>query len=121
MKTQNKPKLLLLSGFLVLGALALPVALAASPLAGVTAATAAAADESETVVAGRVDAKSDKSLSVDGQTVLISDMTTYTKDGAPATLADVNTGDAVRVTAAKGAAGSLVAVSVEVTGATGRD
>lgn len=119
MKTQNKPKLLLLlSGFLALSALALPVALSAAPIAGVTA---AAADETETVVAGRVDAKSDKSLSVDGQTVLISDLTTYTKDGAPATLADVNTGDTVRVTAAKGAAGSLVAVRVEVTGATGRD
>ena len=116
MKTKNKPKLLLLSCFVVISALALPVALAASPLAG---ATAAAADESETVVAGRVDAKSDKSLSVDGQTVLVTEMTTYTKDGAPATLADVKTGDAVRVTASKGAAGSLVAVRIEVTSAAG--
>jgi len=119
MKTKNKPNLLLLSGFVVISALALPAALAASPLKGATAVMAAAADESETVVAGRVDAKSDKSLSVDGQTVLISGMTTYTKDGAPATLADVNTGDAVRVSAAKGAAGSLVAVRVEVTSAAG--
>jgi hypothetical protein len=121
MKTPNTPNLLLLSGFVVISALALPGALAASPLAGVTAASLAAADESQTVVAGRVDAKSDKSLSVDGQTVLITDMTTFTKDGAPATLADVNTGDAVRVTASKGAAGSLVAVRVEVTSAAGRD
>lgn len=121
MKTQNKPNLLLLSGFVFLNALALPVAMAASPLAGTAAFTAAAGDESETVVAGRVDAKNDQSLSVDGQTILLTDTTTYTKDGAPATLADVNTGDAVRVTATKGAAGSLVAVRVAVTSTAGRD
>lgn len=118
MKTKNKPNLLLLSGFVVISALALPAALAASPLAG---ATALAADDSETVVTGRVDAKSDKSISVDGQTVLVTEMTAFTKDGAPATIADVKPGVAVRVTASKGAAGSLVAVRVEVTGAAIRD
>ena len=118
MKTKNKSNLLL-SGFVVISALALPVALAASPLAGENPVTAATADESETVVAGRVDAKSDRSLSVDGQTVLVTETTTYTKDGAGATLADVQTGDEVRVTALKGAAGSLVAVRVEVTSAAG--
>ncbi|HNC24521.1 MAG TPA: DUF5666 domain-containing protein [Opitutaceae bacterium] len=51
-------------------------------------------------VTGKVDAKSDSSLSVGGRELKLTATTTYTKSGAPASSADVKVGDRVTVTVA---------------------
>lgn len=100
---------------LLISALTLPVVLIASSPDGLTVTAAATTDDAEKVVTGRVDAKSDTSLHVNGQVVLLDDSTTYVRNGAPAKLDDIKTGDEVRVTVAVGAAGSRVAAKVEAT------
>ena len=66
------------------------------------------------LIHGKVTAKSDASLTVDGRVVTTSSGTSVMKEGKPITIGDVQVGDKVRVAASKGTDGSLQAVSVEV-------
>jgi len=104
----------LLSCLFVVVTPALMVA-ASAPPPDVLIAAAVAADDSETTVTGKVAAKDDGSLQVNGNAVLVTDSTVYVRNGVSATLADVQLGDEVRVSCVKGAGGSLVAIRVEVT------
>jgi len=65
-------------------------------------------------IQGKVGAKSDSSLTVDGKVIALTAGTTYMKSGKPITAADVQNGDNVKVMASKGTDNSLTAVSVEV-------
>ncbi|MBS0664423.1 MAG: hypothetical protein JSR48_14250 [Verrucomicrobia bacterium] len=63
-----------------------------------TVASATGEAKAAKVVSGKVDAKSDTAISVDGRDLKLTASTTYTKGGAPATGADVKVGDHVTVT-----------------------
>jgi hypothetical protein len=96
---------------LIAGALAMPaafpVALASLPPTVIT--------EDSGTVSGRVSAKTDTSLQVDGSTLLVTASTAYSKEGSVISLSDINAGDEVRVVTMAGAEGSVLAVTVEVT------
>lgn len=115
MKNHNRTQLLtLFSGLCVLAAPALLVAAAVPPPDAMLVA-AAAADDTQTTVTGKVDSKSDHSIQVDGQAVLVTESTVFVRKGGSAALADIQPGDEVRATCAKAADGSLLAVRIEVT------
>jgi hypothetical protein len=117
MKNKNRSQILtLFSALVVLFTPALLVA-SAVPALEIMMAAAVAADEAENTVAGKVTSKSDNGLQIDGRAVLVTDSTVYVRNGAPANLADIQAGDEVSATCAKGADGSLVAIRVEVTAA----
>lgn len=65
-------------------------------------------------VSGKVEAKTTDSLSVNGHTVQVTNVTTITKDGAPIKIGDVNVGDKVSAVTIKASDGRLLAVSIEV-------
>jgi len=65
-------------------------------------------------VRGKVSAKTEASLTVDGKTIATTGGTSFMKDGKAASLSDVQVGDQVRVAATKATDGSLQAVMVEV-------
>jgi hypothetical protein len=65
-------------------------------------------------VEGKVSAKTDSSLTVDGKTIAVTGSTSYMKEGKPITLADIQTGDQVKVSASMRTDGSLEALSVIV-------
>jgi hypothetical protein len=88
-----------------------------APSPEIMMAAAVAADEAESAITGKVVSKSDNSLQIDGHAVLVTDSTVYVRNGAPARLADIQAGDEVSATCAKGADGSLVAIRIEVTAA----
>lgn len=117
MKNKNRSQILtLFSALVVLFTPALLVA-SAVPAPEIMMAAAVAADEAENTVTGKVTSKSDNGLQIDGRAVLVTDSTVYVRNGAPASLADIQAGDEVSATCAKGADGSLVAIRVEVTAA----
>jgi co-chaperonin GroES (HSP10) len=74
---------------------------------------AARASDRETIQ-GKISAKSDTSLTVDGKVIAVTGATSFTRNGKAITISDVQSGDQVKVTASKGTDGSLQAVSVEV-------
>jgi len=115
MKNQYHTQIItLFSCLFVLVTPALLVASAVPPPA-VMMTAAVAADEAETTVTGKVATKDNGSLQIDGTAVLVTDSTIYVRGGASASLADIQIGDEVSVTCAKGTGGSLVAIRVEVT------
>ena len=65
-------------------------------------------------VQGKVSAKTDSTITVDGKAITVTANTTYMKEGKPITLADVQTGDQVKVSASMRTDGSLEALSVVV-------
>jgi hypothetical protein len=65
-------------------------------------------------VQGKVSAKTDSSLTVDGKSIIVTANTSYLKEGKPITLADIQTGDQVKVSASMRTDGSLEALSVMV-------
>ena len=65
-------------------------------------------------IQGKVSAKSDSSLTVDGKAIAVTANTSYMKEGKPITLADIQTGDQVKVSASMRTDGSLEALSVVV-------
>lgn len=65
-------------------------------------------------VAGKVSAKTEASLTVDGKNIATTDGTSFMKEGKAVTLSDVQVGDQVRIAATKTTDGSLQAVMVEV-------
>lgn len=65
-------------------------------------------------VNGKVNAKTEASLTVDGKTIATTAGTSFMKDGKAVDLGDVQVGDQVRVAATKTTDGSLQAVMVEV-------
>src|ERR1043166_5770264 len=67
-------------------------------------------------VQGKVSAKTDSTLTVDGKVIATTAATAVMKDGKPITTTDVHVGDKVKVAASKTADGSLQAVTVEVLG-----
>lgn len=65
-------------------------------------------------ISGKVSAKSDTSLTVDGKLITVSVGTSFTKDGKSIAIGEVQKGDQVKVKVSKGTDGSLQALSVEV-------
>lgn len=65
-------------------------------------------------IQGKVSAKTDSSLTVDGKAIIVTANTSYLKEGKPITLADIQTGDQVKVSASMRTDGSLEALSVMV-------
>ena len=65
-------------------------------------------------IQGKVSAKTDSGLTVDGKKIATTATTSFMKSGKPITLADIQVGDMVKVAASKGTDGSFQAVSVEV-------
>jgi hypothetical protein len=65
-------------------------------------------------VQGKLSAKTDSSLTVDGKTIAVTANTSFMKAGKPITLADVQTGDQVKVSASMKTDGSLEALTVVV-------
>ena len=65
-------------------------------------------------VAGKVTAKTDTSLLVDGKPVVINETTSFTKEGRAIKLGDIQVGDHVKVTTSKGTNGEITALRVEV-------
>ena len=65
-------------------------------------------------VSGKVSAKTEASLTVDGKTIATTASTSFMKEGKAVTLSDVQVGDQVRIAATKTTEGSLQAVMVEV-------
>jgi hypothetical protein len=65
-------------------------------------------------VNGKVSAKTEASLTVDGKMVATTAGTSFMKEGKAVTLGDVQVGDQVRIAATKTSEGSLQAVMVEV-------
>jgi len=65
-------------------------------------------------VQGKVSAKTDSSLTVDGKAIVVTANTSYMKEGKPITLADVQAGDQVKVSASMRTDGSLEALTVVV-------
>jgi ribosomal protein S1 len=65
-------------------------------------------------IQGKVTAKTDSTVTVDAKMVATSPTTAVSKNGKAATLADVNIGDKVKVTAKKSEDGGLQAVMIEV-------
>lgn len=115
MKNNHRSQILtLFSALLVLVSPAMLVA-SAAPSPEILMAAAVAADEAESAITGKVVSKSDNSLQIDGHAVLVTESTVYVRNGAPARLADIQAGDEVSATCAKGADGSLVAIRIEVT------
>ena len=95
-------------------------ALAPTALLTVNARQAPSVDQENTsfvdreFVAGKVSAKTEASLTVDGKSIATTDGTSYLKEGKAVTLSDVQVGDQVRIAATKTTDGSLQAVMVEV-------
>jgi len=112
MKTKNTLNKSLL-GFVIIGALSVPLAAVPALPLQPRADSIMVADGDE-VVSGRVAAKSATALIVDGRSLLLTSETRFVKSGRMVTLDDVNAGDEVRVSTTPGADGSLLAVSVEV-------
>jgi len=65
-------------------------------------------------IQGKVSAKTDAGLTVDGKKIATTASTSIMKGGKPITLADIQVGDMVKVAASKSTDGSLQAVSIEV-------
>ncbi len=66
------------------------------------------------VVKGRIEARSDNSIIVNGQTIAVIGSTAFIKDAAAVGLTDLNVGDKVRVAATKQVDGTWQAESIEV-------
>lgn len=111
MKTIPQPIELSLCLVCALAPVAL-LTLQANPAARPQSESARAYDQE--TIQGKVSAKSDISLTVDGKTIAVSVGTSFTKNGKAVTIGDVQKGDRVKVKASKGTDGSLQAVSVEV-------
>lgn len=115
MKNHHHTQILtLFSGLCVFAAPVLLVAAAVPPPDAMLIA-AVAADDAQTTVTGKVESKHDHGIEVDGQAVLVTEATVFVRQGAAATLADIQPGDEVRATCVKAADGSLLAVRIEVT------
>ena len=67
-------------------------------------------------IQGKVSAKTDSSLTVDGKVIATTAATAFTKEGKPITLSDVQVGDKVKVTASKEGDGTWRAIAVEILG-----
>lgn len=65
-------------------------------------------------IQGKISAKSDTNLTVDGKMIEVSVSTSFTKNGKVITFDDVQKTDQVKVMVSKGTDGSLKAISVEV-------
>ena len=65
-------------------------------------------------VQGKVSAKTDSSLTVDGKVIGTTVATAFVKDGKPITISEVQLGAKVKVVASKESDGSLQAITVEV-------
>jgi len=65
-------------------------------------------------IEGRVSAKTDTTLIVNGKVIAIAATTSFMKDGKSIFSMDVQNGDYVKVLASRGTDGPLVAESVEV-------
>ena len=101
-------------------------ALAPTALLTVNARQASSAESAESVerestrlidresVSGKLSAKTEASLTVDGKTVVTTAGTSFVKEGKAVDLSDVHVGDQVRIAATKATDGSLQAVMVEV-------
>ena len=97
-----------LTGLVLTSALAaLPVAVRAESTPEATAPAKSAKN-----LAGKVEAKSETSLTVDGHTVALNAATTYSRNGAAIGNADVKVGDKVNIVTSDD---GQVAVSVDVT------
>ena len=110
----HSPKSLQL-GFLIASVMAtLPmVTLAQTPAANPSAAAVAKPDNKVTKnLSGKITAKSDSSLTVDGRTVSLTSATTCSKGGTSIGSGDIKPGDSVNVVTSDD---GQVAVSVEVT------
>lgn len=104
-----------LFGMLLGSALAaMPVAACAQSSEHSVPVVAAAEAKAAKTLAGKVEAKSDTSLVVDGHTVKLTQATRYTKAGTPAGGDDVKVGDKVTVTTADD---GETALAVDVTAA----
>ncbi len=83
----------------------LAATLAALPVAVIAAGSSSSAEATEAkspaVVRGKVEAKSDSSLTVGGPTLKLTGTTAFTRAGAPVTREDVKVGDEVAVTTAE--------------------
>jgi hypothetical protein len=108
MKSPKQLMSLALSAAFMLGASTF--ALRAAPDAGL--ALGAAYDQDS--IQGKVTAKTDNTVTVDAKMVATTPTTAVSKNGKPGTLADVNIGDKVKVTAKKSDDGGLQAVMIEV-------
>jgi co-chaperonin GroES (HSP10) len=79
---------------------------------------AVATNESERAdrqsIEGRISAKSDTTITVNGKVVAITATTSFMKAGKSILATDVQNGDNVKVMASRGTDGPLVAESVEV-------
>jgi hypothetical protein len=65
-------------------------------------------------VEGRVTSRSEAALGVNGKAIAVVAETTFTKDGKPITVADIQLGDYVLAMVIKGTDGFLIAESIEV-------
>ena len=110
MKSPKQLTSLALSAAVILGASTF--SLQAAPNAGL--APSAAYDQDS--IQGKVTAKTDNTVTVDAKMVATTPTTAVSKNGKAGTLADVNIGDKVKVTAKKGDDGGLQAVMIEVSG-----
>ncbi len=108
MKSPKQLTSLALSAAFIVGVSA--VTLQAAPETGL--ATSAAYDQDS--IQGKITAKTDSSVTVDARTIATTATTAVSKNGKPGTLADVNIGDKVKVTAKKGDDGGMQAVMIEV-------
>lgn len=119
MKNRNHNQIITLSYFLfVLVAPALLVMASVPPPDGILAA-ALVVEGNETVVTDTVTAKDDDSLRIDNQELLVTGSTFYTRNGDPATLAEIRIGDEARVHCIKGLGGGLVAIRIAARTPTG--
>ena len=65
-------------------------------------------------VAGKVTAKPDGSLLVDGKPVVITESTSFIRDDQAIKFAEIRVGDVVKVATSKGVNGEITALRVEV-------
>ncbi len=103
---------LLKLGLCVICALTFSVARTVQGKQAATPPSGRAADRES--VQGKVSAKTEASLTVDGKVITTTGATAFMKDGKPITISDVQVGDKVKVGATKVTDGSLQAVMVEV-------
>lgn len=102
--------------FILASAFAMPViAQTDLPKSDMPAAPSSPKDSDQNKVTGKVTAKTKDAVTVDDQTINVSDITTViTKGGATVKLDDVKVGDKVNITTTRGLDGKLQAVKVEV-------
>ena len=99
---------------LALGAAAILGAATLALQAPLNAGPAQAVAYDQDSIQGKITAKTDTTVTVDAKMVATTATTAVSKNGKPGTLADVNIGDKVKVTAKKSEDGGLQAVMIEV-------